>query len=251
MSVRVIQSILNHSQSEGGARLVMIALADRADDTGLCWPSVMDIARRSRLSRGQVFRHLKSLEEMGELKRVKAGGGGSTNTYQIEVDPSRRRDGGGSAHATGTRSAGATGGVAPARPEPSLNRHTPVEDCAQHPVYGDGGGVLVPPAPAIGTGRSAKSPTGSGPASSRRFTARQTESVDAFIERLASIYPRLGTPEERPAWASVGYRLCGIEREAANKIAGQLCEAAGKLAERKGPPAMLQRLANRLIGGVA
>ncbi len=110
---------------------------------------------------------------------------------------------------------------------------------------------MAPPAPPTGTGRCAKSPTAIARTSSRRYTARQTETVDRFVERLAGIYPVLGENGERRAWASVGYRLCGLPSDQANQIVGQLCEAAGKLAERQGPPAVLMRLANRLIGGAA
>ena len=139
------------------------------------------------------------------------------------------------------------------RPEPSLNRHTtgvclpPVEECAQHPVYG--AGVGVPSAPDTGTGRCAIQPTGTLARVSRRFTAKQTQAVDRFIDHLAAAYPRLGDVDERRAWARVGYRLCELPSETANRIVGQLCEAAGKLAQRNGPPAKLQDLANRLIGG--
>lgn len=127
-----------------------------------------------------------------------------------------------------------------------MNRHTPVEECAQHPVYGVG----VPPAPATGTGRCAIQPTVTAARVSRRYTAKQTQSVDLFIDHLAKAYPRLGDVDERRAWARVGYRLCELPSETANRIVGQLFEAAGKLAQRNGPPAKLQDLANRLIGGV-
>ena len=50
-------------------RAVLLALADRANAAGICWPSVQDIARRACLSVRSVFAHLKALEGLGVLMR--------------------------------------------------------------------------------------------------------------------------------------------------------------------------------------
>ncbi|MFN9031517.1 MAG: helix-turn-helix domain-containing protein [Betaproteobacteria bacterium] len=50
MSVQVVTRVLEQSRSRLAERLVLLALADRADDSGRCWPSVEDIQKRANLS---------------------------------------------------------------------------------------------------------------------------------------------------------------------------------------------------------
>ena len=53
------------------SKLVLLALADRADDDGKCWPGMDTVAARAGVSTRQVSTHLKSLEGMGLLSRVR------------------------------------------------------------------------------------------------------------------------------------------------------------------------------------
>ena len=78
MSVRWVQAVFERSRSRSGGRLVMLALADRANDDGVCWPGVADIARRANLSMDQTRRCLRNAEKLGEL-RIKKGGGCDAN----------------------------------------------------------------------------------------------------------------------------------------------------------------------------
>lgn len=50
-------------------RFVLLALADRADQDGYCWPAFKDIADRCAISRSTAIRAINSLEENGWLKR--------------------------------------------------------------------------------------------------------------------------------------------------------------------------------------
>ena len=50
-------------------RAVLVALADRANAAGICWPSVQDIARRACLSVRSVFNHLGELVRAGLIQR--------------------------------------------------------------------------------------------------------------------------------------------------------------------------------------
>lgn len=45
--------------------LIMLALADMANNDGVCWPSLETIAKRSRVTRSYVVRVLRSLKERG------------------------------------------------------------------------------------------------------------------------------------------------------------------------------------------
>lgn len=48
-------------------KLVAVALADRADQDGVSWPSVDELCRRTCQSKSSVLRHLRALEERGVL----------------------------------------------------------------------------------------------------------------------------------------------------------------------------------------
>jgi len=50
--------------------LVLLRLADYADDDGLCWPSVTSLARDCRSDRRTIQRTLEELEELGLLVRL-------------------------------------------------------------------------------------------------------------------------------------------------------------------------------------
>lgn len=58
----------------GGDLLVLLALADFADDEGRCWPSVATIAKKARLTERQAYRSLKALEASGHLHRNSSPG---------------------------------------------------------------------------------------------------------------------------------------------------------------------------------
>jgi hypothetical protein len=76
MSVRVMTWVFDNSVSEGTDRLVLLAIADRANDDGTdAWPSLGWIAKKANVSERTVRRSIRNLESMGELRtRVRAGG---------------------------------------------------------------------------------------------------------------------------------------------------------------------------------
>lgn len=76
MSVRAISWVWEHSEAGGTDRLVLLAIADAADDRGLnAWPSVATIASKCNVSSRTVQRAIYALEELGELRVVKQAGG--------------------------------------------------------------------------------------------------------------------------------------------------------------------------------
>lgn len=71
-------------------KMVLIKLADQANDDGLCWPSYQTIAEACQISRRTVIRHIKSLEEDGYLNITKtydkANKKNFSNRYQLTID---------------------------------------------------------------------------------------------------------------------------------------------------------------------
>jgi len=90
MSIAWLNYVLDDSPATGGARLVHLVLADRANDDGRCFPSLADVARRARLSVAQARRQTRRLIALGQLQILKPGGGvrpggrvGNANLYQL------------------------------------------------------------------------------------------------------------------------------------------------------------------------
>jgi hypothetical protein len=68
MSIKIMSDVWEHSPSEGGRLLVLLALADHANEKGTCWPKIKTLADRARLSERQVKRVLKELVNDGEIQ---------------------------------------------------------------------------------------------------------------------------------------------------------------------------------------
>jgi hypothetical protein len=68
MSVYVSTDVWKYSKATGGAFVVLLCLADQANDDGLSWWSVPKIAVRCRMSERSVRRHLIELRAIGEVE---------------------------------------------------------------------------------------------------------------------------------------------------------------------------------------
>lgn len=68
-------------------KLVLLKLADNANDNGVCWPSYEYIADMCEVDRRTVMRHIKTLEEMGfvSVRTRKGEKGNSSNVYQLNL----------------------------------------------------------------------------------------------------------------------------------------------------------------------
>lgn len=98
MSIQAMAWVLEHSQAEGLHRLVLMAIANHADQTGTnAFPSVDQIAREARVHRATVYRALPALVELGELEIRRGGSGpGATNLYRVLMRGSHDATGQGS-----------------------------------------------------------------------------------------------------------------------------------------------------------
>ena len=68
-------------------RLIMLALADHADDDGRCYPSIQRLCQRTGLSERAVRTNLRALEKSGYVRTKKGGGRGGTSLYYISANP--------------------------------------------------------------------------------------------------------------------------------------------------------------------
>jgi hypothetical protein len=82
VSFRIVADVLDYSQSTLGTRLVLIAIAECADDERReAWPSVELLMRKARLSEAAVHRALRALARLGELEVLPRPG--RSNLYSI------------------------------------------------------------------------------------------------------------------------------------------------------------------------
>ncbi len=68
MSIKVMTWVWDHSPATGTDHMVLLAIADAADDDGTnAWPSEATLAHKARVSERTVRRSLRALEELGVL----------------------------------------------------------------------------------------------------------------------------------------------------------------------------------------
>jgi hypothetical protein len=87
MSIEAMRYVWKHSAQKGSALVVMLAIADMADDNGDCWPGVPYLAEKCRLKDRGLQKILTKLQEVGELQILpfegKKTSTGWTNRYRI------------------------------------------------------------------------------------------------------------------------------------------------------------------------
>jgi hypothetical protein len=224
--------VWNHSRSANAQRLVLLALADRANTEGRAWPSLSTLQRMTGIkSRTTVCRALADLQALGEVTVEDSHGPRGQNVYRISaIAPNAERSGtdtqspsGGPESApvqkmdrsrirtpTGTDSGPAVvqnldaGGTdsGPHNPqEPSSN---PAAAAAGTPARGDRGGVPSAAAPLV------QALTGEGLVVEWRLSTAQWDAITAAIERcgipaMVAYAHRRHASARTPAWSAAAW----------------------------------------------
>jgi DNA-binding transcriptional regulator YhcF (GntR family) len=81
MSIHYISQAWKTPVADAKAKLVLLKLADNANDQGVAWPHIETIAAETGLSRSSVFKALNELEESGIVERHR---GRNEVTYTIQ-----------------------------------------------------------------------------------------------------------------------------------------------------------------------
>lgn len=82
MSIKVMSNIWDQSEQKGGKLLLLLAIADHADDYAFAWPSISTLAEKIRMSERHTRRMLQELEEDCELYIDRRG---YSNRYIVTV----------------------------------------------------------------------------------------------------------------------------------------------------------------------
>ena len=78
--------VWDSNRQSGTDLVILLALADRASEDGVCWPSLEALAERARLADTRhVRRILRKLEQQGEIYTIPGAGRGNTSLYLVCV----------------------------------------------------------------------------------------------------------------------------------------------------------------------
>lgn len=88
MSMSLMAKAMNIKVGNPLRKLILIKLADNANDNGECWPSYQHVADQCEVSRSTVKSHIRALEEMGLLKREcrRKGELNQSNVFYLTLD---------------------------------------------------------------------------------------------------------------------------------------------------------------------
>jgi DNA-binding transcriptional ArsR family regulator len=87
VSITAISWALGIKTGSPSAKLVLIKLADNANDAGRCWPSLRHICEHTELSERAVRTHIRALEELGLVSVEKRSSEGVSlpNVYTLNL----------------------------------------------------------------------------------------------------------------------------------------------------------------------
>lgn len=83
MSIRLMTAVWEREDLSATHKLVLLALADWANDEGLCWPSINRLSIKTSMAGRSIQRLIRQLEEMGFIRREETAGKG--NRYWIVI----------------------------------------------------------------------------------------------------------------------------------------------------------------------
>lgn len=89
MSVQTMARVWAGSAHSGTGLLMLLAIADFADDDGRAYPSVATLARKCRMTPRNVNHILAALRDSGELEIRQNAGPGGANRYRILPKPAQ------------------------------------------------------------------------------------------------------------------------------------------------------------------
>lgn len=84
MSLQAYNAVWQHSTARGTDLLVLLALADFADEKGWSYPSIDALAKKARISQRATQDRLRALESAGAIKIEIQTGPHGTNRYQVK-----------------------------------------------------------------------------------------------------------------------------------------------------------------------
>lgn len=85
MSIQVMSRVWDKSKASESSLLVLLALADRANEDGVAWPGLATVSQCARINERHTRRILRRLEETGEIYVASGAGRTHTSMYLVCV----------------------------------------------------------------------------------------------------------------------------------------------------------------------
>lgn len=121
MSIKIMTNVWDYSETKGSALLLMLAIADHANDYGEAFPGIVRLAKKTRLSERQVSRLIQQLEALDNPELEVDRTDGKVNKYRILLTPDKL-SGVTNTNVTTTPDKVVTPPPTPMSPEPSINQ---------------------------------------------------------------------------------------------------------------------------------
>jgi len=90
MSFEAMTWAIKKKTGSSTRKLILLLLADRANEDGVCWPSLSRIAEDCEISRDSVIRHIKQLERDGLIFVVRNSNKNNKGYVQKIIDEAKR-----------------------------------------------------------------------------------------------------------------------------------------------------------------
>lgn len=95
MSVKALSHVWEHSSQRGPRLLVLLAIADSANDDGFCWMALAKLAKKARQDRANTQRYVQEIAAAGEVviydRKADDGSINLSNIYKV-VMPGTKAD---------------------------------------------------------------------------------------------------------------------------------------------------------------
>lgn len=87
MSIRIMSAVFESETLGATERLIMLALADHADDEGRCYPSISRLCQRTGLGERAVQTNIRKLQSQGYVEIIPGAGRQGSNLYFVRPTP--------------------------------------------------------------------------------------------------------------------------------------------------------------------
>ncbi|QND22555.1 hypothetical protein HB774_24085 [Rhizobium leguminosarum bv. viciae] len=85
MSIKVMSIVWSRAPVQGGDLLMLLALADNADENGVAFPAVPYLASKARMTERNVQLCLRKLQRDGFIQIVPRAGPSGANKYRLNI----------------------------------------------------------------------------------------------------------------------------------------------------------------------
>lgn len=86
MSVKMMTLVWERAPYTSGSLIVLLALADWANDDGVAWPSMERLAQKARIDRRSAQRIVRQLEKDGVILIEQGGGRSKQHKYVLQIE---------------------------------------------------------------------------------------------------------------------------------------------------------------------